>query len=239
MMDKINLIPLNLSQVPACKRKLVRFQDWDEENRLRMVVGANKAGYYGYDANGDRVYKLAGGSNLDDFGWNYVDASVRFEDATLYPNPYMVITPQLYTKHYYANGERLATIVGRGGFYNMSPDAITTNITEHENFLYRDWSQRYQTDYPFNYCRDEYNVTENIDIDSSSYYEIQYHCGPHPVRRLYINLSSDILLNTIYSNLYVNNIEDEVYYTHNNHLGSAAWIMERHGGPVQYLHYLS
>ena len=33
-------------------------REWDEENRLRFVLGDKYAGYYGYDANGERVYKL-------------------------------------------------------------------------------------------------------------------------------------------------------------------------------------
>ena len=30
----------------------------------------------------------------------------------------------------------------------------------------------------------------------------------------------------------------ETYFTHNDHLGSASWITEIHGYPIQYLHYL-
>jgi len=32
--------------------------------------------------------------------------------------------------------------------------------------------------------------------------------------------------------------EDEIYYTHNDHLGSAAWITDKYSNPVQYMHYL-
>ena len=33
-------------------------------------------------------------------------------------------------------------------------------------------------------------------------------------------------------------IEHEIYFYHGNHLGSASWITERHGDPIQYIHYL-
>ena len=33
-------------------------------------------------------------------------------------------------------------------------------------------------------------------------------------------------------------IEHEIYFYHGNHLGSASWITERHGIPIQYIHYL-
>lgn len=55
---------------PSCRADLVligrsregtaQLNFWDEENRLRLAVNARSAGYYGYDANGERVYKLRG-----------------------------------------------------------------------------------------------------------------------------------------------------------------------------------
>ena len=30
----------------------------------------------------------------------------------------------------------------------------------------------------------------------------------------------------------------EIYYTHTDHLGSAAWITDKYSNPEQYLHYL-
>ena len=101
----------NLAQVTYCDLKQGRFHDWDEENRLRMVVGNKQAGYYGYDANNERVYKLTGKSTLDYVGEHETQAGVLPDNAVLYPNPYIVITLKGYTKHYYANGERLATVL--------------------------------------------------------------------------------------------------------------------------------
>ncbi|MDD5975563.1 MAG: hypothetical protein PUC14_07580 [Bacteroidales bacterium] len=40
----------NLSQIIGCKSNKARLHDWDEENRLRFVLGEKYAGYYGYDA---------------------------------------------------------------------------------------------------------------------------------------------------------------------------------------------
>lgn len=50
----------NLTQMIDCKRNSGRLHEWDEKNRLRFVLGEKFAGYYGYDANGERVYKLTG-----------------------------------------------------------------------------------------------------------------------------------------------------------------------------------
>lgn len=39
-----------------------------------------------------------------------------------------------------------------------------------------------------------------------------------------------------YAHLYY--ATNDIYYTHNDHLGSASWITDIHGYPTQYLHYL-
>ena len=46
----------NLAQVIGCVQNLGRLHEWDEENRLRFVLGEKFAGYYGYDANGERAF---------------------------------------------------------------------------------------------------------------------------------------------------------------------------------------
>ena len=40
----------NLAQVIGCKQNSGRLHEWDEENRLRFVLGGKYAGYYGYNA---------------------------------------------------------------------------------------------------------------------------------------------------------------------------------------------
>ena len=47
----------NLALLWECEKDFTRFHDWDDENRLRMVVGNNRAGYYGYDANGKLIHQ--------------------------------------------------------------------------------------------------------------------------------------------------------------------------------------
>lgn len=46
---------------------------------------------------------------------NRKNASVLFDNMVLCPNSFMTITPKEYTKHYYMNGERLASSIGGGG----------------------------------------------------------------------------------------------------------------------------
>ena len=55
----------NLAQVIGCKQNSGRLHEWDvKRNSLRFVLGEKYAGYYGYDANGERVYKLTATNSL-------------------------------------------------------------------------------------------------------------------------------------------------------------------------------
>ena len=69
--------------------------------------------YYQYDAAGDRTYKLTGKGELQNINgeWRYF---YHLDNATLYVSPYLVATKQGYTKHYYAETERIASRIGGG-----------------------------------------------------------------------------------------------------------------------------
>ena len=41
-----------------------------------------------------------------------LQAQAFFDDAVLYPSPYMVVTPKGYTNHYYPGSERIASRIG-------------------------------------------------------------------------------------------------------------------------------
>lgn len=93
--------------------RVFRLHDWDDENRLRLMLDPKVVAYYGYDGNGERVYKLTGRCNVLSHIGDEINADALLDDAVLYPNPYIVITPKSYTKHYYAGTERLATVIGQ------------------------------------------------------------------------------------------------------------------------------
>ena len=86
---------------------------WDEQNRLQGVRDNKWLSYYQYDAAGDRTYKLTGKGELQNINgeWRYF---YHLDNATLYVSPYLVATKQGYTKHYYAETERIASRIGGG-----------------------------------------------------------------------------------------------------------------------------
>ncbi len=228
----------NLSQILNCKEEYARFHDWDDENRLRMVLDNTKAGFYGYDANGERVYKLTGTSSLLHKSDEDSEAYVIWDSVVLYPNPYMTITPNEYTKHFYMNGERLASSIGGGGWCSVSPDAISSSLTSHETDLLNEWPKIYNNEYPFEYPHETMpTLTKNEDIFGQTSSDLQYVC---PMRHLYtlnMKYKQDILWWVMHEFCYAGS-EKYNYYRHSDHLGSANWITDQDGHAVQYLHYL-
>ena len=137
-------------------------------------------------------------------------------------------------------GERLATSIGAGGWCHMSPDVIDEPKTEHELYLLGEWGKIYhEKEYPFEYPQEDRPIlTENEDISGNAYDEIQYVCPNRRLAQLKVDYSPDMLLNVMNDNCDVQSAEDDIFYRHSDHLGSASWITERHGDAIQYLHYL-
>ena len=89
---------------------------WTEDNRLQFVKDNGSTGaYYQYDAGGDRTYKLLYHKTTGSLNGVQTDY-YTLDDATLYVSPYLVVTPQGYTKHYYAESERITTQLGKYRF---------------------------------------------------------------------------------------------------------------------------
>jgi len=110
---------------------------WDEENRLTTVRDDGEQGMlssYIYNAGGERTWKLAGDAYA-----MYINGQYQYGGAmlmkTLYSSPYMVLTDEEYSKHYFIEGERVCSKIG-GGF---ALAAITPSSTQ--NFLVNDETQ--------------------------------------------------------------------------------------------------
>ena len=106
-----------------------RSLSWTEDNRLQTVTDNEWFSYYQYDAGGDRTYKMP---YLKTYSNRSGRRSVYWapEHSTLYASPYLVVTPQGYTKHYYAESERITSQIGRGNFSTLAmpvTDTATAN----------------------------------------------------------------------------------------------------------------
>ena len=205
---------------------------------LEMVVDNNQIGYYGYDGNGERVYKKTGISNLGQVNSGSIKAEVFFDDAVLYPNPYMVITPKGYTKHYYAGTERLATVIGSGGFSDIITPIETLSSQEVDDIVNPFYTHYEHHTYDPFYYEDALNSdVVKEDVVGTQQQDLPYQCQPIALEFVEALAANDILINAIYDNEQVNDIETEIYYYHGDHLGSANWITDAYGEAIQYIHY--
>ena len=107
----------------------LRTHTWTEDNRLQTVADNNWFSYYQYDAGGERTYKLTwAGSTSNRSG----DRSIYYtpDEATLYASPYFVVTPQGYTKHYYAESERITSQLGKGQFADVGTPVVSDSLVQ-------------------------------------------------------------------------------------------------------------
>ena len=105
-----------------------RFLCWDEQNRLMGVADKQYLSLYQYDADGERTYKLTGELTHQNVSGNW-SSCYQLDNATLYASPYLVATSKGYTKHYYAENERVASRIGGGGL-----GMISVSIVEPDTF---------------------------------------------------------------------------------------------------------
>ena len=97
---------------------------WDEQNRLQGVVDyGRQLSYYQYDAGGERTYKFTGEYTAQNQSgqWHYF---YRLDKSTLYASPYIVSNEKGYTKHYYAESERIASRIGGGGLQELDKGTV-------------------------------------------------------------------------------------------------------------------
>ncbi len=154
------------------------------------------------------------------------------DEFTLYPSPYLVFTNRGYTKHYYAGSERLAARLGGGfdrpvvgGDHGLSQ--LATALFEQ---CQKETEKRVLEAIPPHTIRRDH-LSENIYMDMMREFETPMHLMANAV------IKSNNLLSTA-QNIVSGNAEPDVYFYHSDHLGSASWITDGDGIPIQHLQYL-
>ncbi len=211
---------------------------WQNETGQLVAIRSDFYRYDGYNANGERVYKLTGTSSIDQVNSGYTKAQVVLDDAVLYPNPYIVLTPKGYTKHYYAGTERLATSIGGGGLGVQDTawsfiDKPTQDEEEKAKMFYRAYGNRD----PFMQQGLLSDTTQTVDIGGDKREELVYRGEAVMLDDISLLNKRDMLYYAIHDNAKINNPEKWVFYYHTDHLGSANWITETNGIPIQYIRY--
>ena len=78
---------------------------------------------------------------------------------------------------------------------------------------------------------------ENTDIDGNRNPDLDYHCKPTILETLEIQYRPDILAKTLERNAQNNRPENDLYYYHGDHLGSADWVTNKSGEVIAEYKY--
>ena len=231
----------NLGQISASSDngqfECGRFLYWTEDNRMHTSLDDRIYTYYVYDQSGERRLKMSGENRFMDINATTAASFSTLDRTTMYPSAYMVLTNKGYTKHYYAGTERLAARIGGGGLNAldsvMESDPIQQLLADT---LFKQCSlqvnTRYITENDTSCIRSSVNGSDALCRDISG-------IPSNIVALVRISLYrtfQEMVIQMMEDNY--NGIEDDVYFYHGDHLGSASWITNAHGDAVQHLQYL-
>ena len=216
----------------------VRHHWWNEAGQMVAMVDNEQCGYYGYNADGERMYKLTGQSVLEQYNAGEQHFQMFFNDAVLYVNPYMVVTPKGYTKHYYNGSRRIAAQVGD---LNDLPNDILDNSGIAQE---RIQNARSYMDSLLTVTEQQQAIIENLFVtpDGDVLGELQWVTQCYEEERTLqtaVHCEQDLLASLLILPPYDPEYPaSDIYYYHSDHLGGASWITKSSGEPVQYIHYM-
>lgn len=225
----------NLAEMLDCDRDWIRMHRWNDFDRLTLSLGHDFCGYYGYDADGIRTYKLTGTCKMDDVNGGDIGAQAIFDDMVLYPSPFVVVTPRGYTNHYYAGSERIASRIGNRCWLHdpfvsyEKPSPEWTALEEFRNLP--------NENYPFGRTDDWSDVVKNSTPIQDFLKMVQYPCPPVDLKQLNVLYSEDMLHDVMDCKTPTTNIVP-VYYYHPDHLGSTSWVTDEVGNDFHFLAYM-
>ena len=205
-----------------------RFLFWTEDSRLHTVADDRHHSYYAYDHAGERTLKLTGYNNLLDVNADCMATHAMLKNPTLYPSPYIVLSNHGYTKHYYAGAERIAARIGGGGL--EAPGDGPTDDNDRADLLFGQ---------SLDHANSRHLEENDPDCIPDNAEGISRYIEEIPQRLqadVYIELEEFQAVMRYYSDN--SDPEPEVYFYHSDHLGSASWITDANGTPVQHLQYL-
>ncbi len=163
-----------------------------------------------------------------------LQAQAIFDDAVLYPSPYMVVTPKGYTNHYYAGSERIASRIGDRCWTITATDDWEKPAPETEA---REAFWNIGKENPFGTMSDYSSTTINTTFDAGYIDKVQYQCAAIELPSVDILYGTNMLEATIDCDVSYQN-SAPIYYYHPDHLGSTSWVTDETGTEQQFLAYL-
>ncbi len=178
---------------------------WDEENRLMSVKDNLSMSSYLYNAGGERVWKFTGAVEQMTLNGKDYFDVANLTEKTLYTSPYMVLTNREYTKHYFSGSERIASKIG-GGFALCSVD-MRTDVADKN--------------------ADYHQISQDL-------HDLLHRSGECVgIRNGFLSLHTEFEF--LEESLHQDEIEENQYFYHTDHLGSSSWISDASGEAYQHL----
>ncbi len=194
---------------------------------------------YAYDHTGQRTLKMTGDASTVDLNAQLQQIVSGLNRVTIYPSPYLVLTEQGYTKHYYAGADRVCARLGSGGL-----DHDTACISRNEEVSNRVenlfWHGLKLVDAK-EFKPESLKELQLVDIHGKELDWLEKVDIKKLLLRLRISVKPDPWnIHHVIDNLVRERPDDEpgVYFYHSDHLGGASWITDGSGIPVQHLQYL-
>ncbi len=171
-----------------------------------------------------------------DVNAEYMETFSVLNNHTLYPSAYMVLTNKGYTKHYYAGTERVAARLGGGGLDALYPAIGNNNTIQTKANLLFDQSLEqvnnrilYENNLDCIMHNDFAKEEFGLWIDGSPYLmQAGVEFDHSQFKDMVVSMVDDPN----------GGREEEVYFYHSDHLGSASWITDSDGVAIQHLQYL-
>jgi len=221
----------NMTQSTHIYTAAVKHLRWDEENRLKMFCDHEQVGAYLYDAGGERYLKIQGTQVSQDINGTQGINGYAEDGQTLYVNPFMAVNDKIYTKHFYIEGERIATKIGAG--MNISGSTVNAPSTPSSRKWYRPFigfhADSTLTGFDLLTMAD-YN-DKMLSIDSMLNRDLD-SIGEGPFLSFTGRIDSVVSLQ-----LTQNSAENQLYFYHPDHLGSSTYVSDLNGLPTQRLEY--
>ena len=159
-------------------------------------------------------------------GYGYASPDGEGGPTPLYIHSTLYIAPKGYTKHYYAESERVASRIGGGGLGD-----ITRTIMNMEDLLTDFW------------VGEDGLLWE--EVWGSEFYETKHEEFRNHLTDVMTCAGADPIVEDnrlVELRTYWQYIQDEgeqeCYWYHPDHLGSSSWITFSDGEAIQHLHYL-
>jgi RHS repeat-associated protein len=135
---------------------------------------------------------------------------VALDRKTLYTNPYLIVTEAEYTKHYYAESQRIASKLG-GGWANALVDPLNDHLTDTVGYDYvalNEWLVE-----GLNYTAECVGMEPQYVLFQDGFDAVHHQHTEHEP-------------------------ESNQYFYHPDHLGSSSFITNASGNVDQHLQYL-